>query len=134
MTKSQVEVITSVEVPRPQPWCRSSCRSGPMYSRPSAFMPTTPPCLDPNSGWARSVRRAPSLRHDTLEAELAGASEHSGAVFVGVFIEHDRGRLPRQQPRQLALRSLILGRYGSVITHRIQKTPSLQPGRVRPPV
>ena len=49
------------------------------------------------------VGRRQPLRHYAFEPELAGVPEHRGAVLVGMLVEHDTRRLPRQQPCQLRL-------------------------------
>jgi glutaminyl-peptide cyclotransferase len=52
--------------------------------------------LNPITGRPGMVGRGEPLRHDALEPELAGVPEHHGALLVGVLVEHNAGRRPRQ--------------------------------------
>jgi hypothetical protein len=43
-----------------------------------------------------AVGRGQPLRHDTFEAHFAGVPKHHGAILLGVLVEDDPGRRPRQ--------------------------------------
>jgi hypothetical protein len=51
-------------------------------------------------GWAGAIWRGQPLRHDALEAELAGVPEHGGAVLVRVLVEEDAAGLTPEESRE----------------------------------
>jgi hypothetical protein len=62
----------------------------------------------------RPVGRAQPLRHDTLKPELAGISKNRGAICIGVLVEHDPRRPPRQRRHSSVSRTWI-GRSGRLL-------------------
>src|SRR3984893_423552 len=57
--------------------------------------------LDPMSRPTGAIRRIAALRHDPLQAELAGMMEDEGAIFlVQVLVKPQARRCSRKQARQ----------------------------------